>query len=81
MCALFHEVTSFQHKNPARIPDRAQSVCDHERRTVHKQLVQALVHGSFRLRIERARRFVEYQHRRPVIERPGNRDPLLLTAA
>ena len=53
---------------------------DHERRPALEQAVHVLLDRALGLGVERAGRLVEHQHRRLVVERAGDRDPLRLAA-
>ena len=80
MRALLDEAAALEHEDAVGVADRAQPVRDHERGAADEQLVEALLDGALRLGVERARRLVEEQDRRPVVERASDRDPLLLAA-
>src|SRR6185312_1783013 len=71
---------ALEHDDPMRVPHRAQPVRDHERGASDEELVEALLHGPLGFRIECARRLVEEQDRRSVVQRARDRDPLLLAA-
>ena len=62
------------------VADRRQPVRDHERRAPAQQLVHVLLDRALGLGVERARRLVEQQHRRPVVDGARDRDPLRLAA-
>ena len=78
--ALLDEAAALEDDDQVGVADRAQPVRDHERRAALEQLVEVLLDRALGLGVERARRLVEEQHRRPVVDGARDRDPLLLAA-
>ena len=75
-----HDVALVQNEDEVRGTDRAHPMGNQKRRSVGQYRGQAALDRLFRFRIEGIRGLVKNENPRVVIERPGNRDPLALSA-
>ena len=80
MCAALDNLPVADHEDLVRREDRAQPVGDQDARPLLDQRVDRRLDGRLGDGIQRARRLVEDQQRRVLQQRPGDGDPLLLTA-
>src|SRR5215213_4756629 len=70
----------FQHDDRVRLANRAQTMRDDDRRSSRHQPTEVVLNRALRFGVERARRLVENQHRRIVVDGTGDRNALLLAA-
>ena len=74
------DAAALEHDDRVGAPDRGQPVRDDERRAVHHQVRERLLHEQLRFGVERGGRLVEDQNRRVLQQRARDRDPLALAA-
>src|SRR5260364_233834 len=80
MRALFDNAACIEYQNPVGALGGCQAVRDDEGRAAPHQPLKGGLDMTLRLRIERRSRFVQYQHRRVLVNRARNRKPLPLAA-
>ena len=77
---MLREAALLEDDDHVGVADRAQPVRDHERGPALEDLVDVRLHGPLRFGVEGARRLVEDEDRRLLVEGACDRDPLTLPA-
>ena len=80
VAAALDDLTVVEHDDLVRVANRREPVRDRDRRAALREALELGLDRRLGLRVERARRLVEHQHRRVAQDRPRDRHPLLLSA-